>query len=87
MKFTTGLVVGVAIGWAIANRLREQADADEEQSGVLSAMARHPSARRFADRSGRVANIAGDRAAEAIRRARANLQRRLETNVDDLSMN
>jgi hypothetical protein len=87
MKFTTGLVVGVAIGWAVANRLRDQPEADEERSGMLSAMARHPSARRFADRGGRVANMAGDRAAEAIRRARANLQRRLETDVDDLSMN
>ena len=86
MRFTTGLVVGVAIGWAVANRLREQPDA-EDRSGVLSAMARHPSTRRLADRGGRVANMAGDRAAEAIRRARANIQRRLEADVDYLSMN
>jgi hypothetical protein len=51
---------------------------------MFGSMTRHPSAQRFGRR---VADLAGERGADAIRRARASVQRRLETNVDDLSMN
>lgn len=72
MRFTTGLAVGIALGWAIASRMQRQEvelEARREARGILGAMTRHPSTQRLG------------------RWARANLQRRLEPGVDDLSMN
>jgi len=72
MRFTTGLAVGIALGWAIASRMQRQEvelEARREAQGILGAMTRHPSAQRIG------------------RWARENLQRRLEPGVDDLSMN
>jgi hypothetical protein len=50
-------------------------------------MARHPSAQRLGKGGRRVIDIAGDRGVQAIRKARQNLQRRLDASADDLSMN
>ena len=83
MRFTTGVAVGIVIGWAIANRLREDEEHREARS-MLQAMTRHPSAQRLGRR---VVDLAGERSTDAIRRARANIQRRLEASADDLSMN
>jgi hypothetical protein len=47
-------------------------------------MTRHPSAQGFGRR---VVDLTGERGLDAIRRARANIQRRLEADVDDVSMN
>jgi hypothetical protein len=87
MRFTTGLAVGVALGWAAASRVQRhevEVEARREARGILGSMTRHPSTQRFGRR---VADLAGERGAEAIRRARASIQRRLEPDVDDLSMN
>jgi hypothetical protein len=87
MRFTTGVALGIAIGWIAASRVQRQEvelEARREAQGMFGSMTRHPSAQRFGRR---VADLAGERGAEALRRARANIQRRLETNVDDLSMN
>jgi len=87
MRFTTGLAIGLAIGWAVAGRMQRQEvelEVQREARGMFGSMTRHPSAQRFGRR---VADLAGERGADAIRRARASVQRRLETNVDDLSMN
>ena len=80
MRFKTGLVVGGVLGYLVA---REMARREEpvRSASVQDAMARHPSG--LATLAGR----AGTMGVEAIQRARASIQRRLEPNVDDLSMN
>jgi hypothetical protein len=87
MKFILALGAGVAIGFAAASRLYERQldETRRESSSIAAAMTRHPSSQRFAGR--RLFDVAGGRGAEAIRKARASIQRRLEANVDDLSMN
>jgi hypothetical protein len=87
MRFTTGLGIGFVIGWAVASRLQREEvelEARREAQGMFGAMTRHPSAQRFGRR---LSDLAGERGAEAIRRARQNILRRLDTDVDDLSMN
>jgi hypothetical protein len=86
MRFRTGLIVGAAVGYVIGSRMSQQPE-DEARGGVIAAMARHPSAQRLGKGGRRVIDIAGDRGAQAIRRARQNLQRRLDASADDLSMN
>jgi hypothetical protein len=49
-------------------------------------MARHPS-NRIAVHGRRIAEKAGWKSVEAIQRARANIQRRLDPDVDDISLN
>jgi hypothetical protein len=49
-------------------------------------MARHPS-NRIALQGRRIAERAGAKSAQAIQRARANIQKRLDPDVDDLSLN
>jgi hypothetical protein len=86
MKFRTGLVVGGVIGYLVAREVTRR-DAEEDRSpGVRAAMARHPS-NRIAIQGRRIAERAGARSAQAIQRARANIQRRLDPEVDDLSLN
>jgi hypothetical protein len=87
MKFRTGLVIGAIAGYAIASRRAHRSDEDDGRGSILAAMSRHPSAQRLSDRGRRVIDLAGGRGTEAIRRARASLQRRLEASSDDLSMN
>ncbi len=86
MKFKTGLVVGLAIGYLVGRRMGRE-EREEGSGGVLGAMARHPSAQRFADQGKRLAERAGFRGVGAIQRARESIQRRLEASADDLSMN
>jgi hypothetical protein len=50
-------------------------------------MARHPSTSRLAGQGRRLAERATWKSTEAIQRARANLQRRMEPDVDDLPLN
>jgi hypothetical protein len=83
MRFVTGVVVGAAIGWLAANRVRRDEEQREARS-IFASMSRHPSAQRL---SRRVSDIASTRGPDAIRRARASIQRRLEASPDDLSMN
>jgi uncharacterized protein YneF (UPF0154 family) len=89
VKFTVGLLTGVAIGFAVASKLfeREVVEARRERTTIASAMTRHPSSQRFSGSSRRIIDLAGERGAEAVRRARQNIQRRLEASTDDLSMN
>ncbi|HEX5949669.1 MAG TPA: hypothetical protein VFZ96_01605 [Actinomycetota bacterium] len=87
MRFVTGAVVGFALGWAAATWLREQdteLEVRREARGMAGSMARHPSAQGLRRR---VVDLTGDRGLEAIRRARASIQRRLEASVDDVSPN
>ena len=87
MRFRTGLVVGGVIGYLVAREVTNRRDGDEDRSpGVRAAMARHPS-NRIAVHGRRIAERAGARSAEAIQRARANIQKRLDADVDDLSLN
>ena len=86
MRFRTGLIVGAVIGYALGSRVSHEPE-DDSRSGVIAAMARHPSAQRLGKGSRRVIDIAGDRGAQAIRKARQTLQRRLDASADDLSMN
>jgi len=86
MRFRTGLVVGGVVGYLVAREVTRR-DSDEDRSpGVRAAMARHPS-NRIALQGRRIAERAGARSAEAIQRARANIQKRLDADVDDLSLN
>ncbi|GEM_PF-1514109 len=87
MRFVTGAAIGFALGWAVASRLRQQdseVEVRREAIGMAGSMARHPSAQGFRRR---VVDLTGERGLEAIRRARASIQRRLEANVDDVSLN
>ena len=87
MKFVTGAALGFALGWALASRMQAQdvqLQAQREARGMFGSMTRHPSAQRVRRR---VIDLTGERGLDAIRRARANIQRRLEADVDDLSMN
>ena len=54
--------------------------------GVRDAMARHPS-NRIAVQGRRIAEKASWKGVEAIQRARANIQRRMDPDVDDISLN
>jgi hypothetical protein len=80
MRFRTGLMIGAMVGYAVGARLTRRAELEEDVEtrgrGVLSAMARHPSAHRLSGRG-----------LEALRRARSSIQRRLEASADDVSMN
>jgi hypothetical protein len=82
MRFRTGLVVGVVAGYLAARELARR-EAEGRPIGVRAAMSRHPSTQRFAG----LAERAGSMGAGAIQRARATIQRRLEADADDLSMN
>ena len=87
MRFRTGLVVGGVIGYLVAREVTTRRDGDEDRSpGVRAAMARHPS-NRIATQGRRIAERAGARSAQAIQRARANIHKRLDPDVDDLSLN
>jgi hypothetical protein len=87
MRFRTGLVVGGVIGYLVAREVVTRRDGDEDRApGVRAAMARHPS-NRIATQGRRIAERAGARSAQAIQRARANIQKRLDPDVDDLSLN
>lgn len=86
MRFRTGIIVGAAIGYVIGSRMSHQ-PADDSRGSVIAAMARHPSTQRLGKGGRRVIDIAGDRGVQAIRKARQNLQRRLDASADDLSMN
>ena len=80
MRFRTGFVGGAMVGYVVGARVAGRAEQEEEAEargrGVLSAMARHPSAQRLSGRG-----------LEALRRARSSIQRRLEASADDVSMN
>ena len=86
MRFRTGLVVGGVIGYIVARELTRPDEDDIRPPGVRAAMARHPS-NRIAMHGRRIAEKAGSKSVEAIQRARANIQRRLDPDVDDLSLN
>ena len=87
MRFRTGLLIGGVIGFVVARRLADRDPQDARPAGIRRAMARHPSTTRLADRGRRLAERAGWKGAEAIQRARADMQRRMEPDVDDLSLN
>jgi hypothetical protein len=87
MRFRTGLVVGGVIGYLVAREVTTRRDGDEDRApGVRAAMARHPS-NRIALQGRKIAERAGARSAQAIQRARANIQKRMDPDVDDLSLN
>jgi hypothetical protein len=86
MRFRTGLVVGGVIGYLVAREITKQDPEDERPPGVRDAMARHPS-NRIAVHGRRIAEKAGWKGVEAIQRARANIQRRMDPDVDDISLN
>ena len=86
MKFRWGLIIGIAIGWAIATRVRRSV-VDEEVRSRLSSMANHPATQRIAGQGRKFIEKAGFRGTGAIQRARQTIQRRLEADADDFSMN
>ena len=86
MRFRTGLVVGGVIGYLVARELTKPDADDERPPGVRDAMARHPS-NRIAVQGRRIAEKASWKGVEAIQRARANIQRRMDPDVDDISLN
>lgn len=86
MRFRTGLVIGGVIGYLLARELSRRDPDEDRPPGVRQAMARHPS-NRLAQHGRRLAERASWKSVEAIQRARAGIQRRLEPDVDDLSMN
>jgi hypothetical protein len=87
VRFRTGLVIGGVIGFVVARRLGDRDLEDVRPAGIRQAMARHPSTTRLADQGRRLAERATWKSAEAIQRARANLQRRMEPDVNDLPLN
>jgi hypothetical protein len=86
MRFRTGLVVGGVIGYLVAREVTRRDGDDDRDPGVRAAMARHPS-NRIAVQGRRIAERAGTRSFQAIQRARANIQRRMDPDVEDLSLN
>ena len=86
MRFRTGLVIGGVVGYLVGRELSRRDQDEDRPPGVRQAMARHPS-NRIAYHGRRIAERAGWKSVEAIQRARAGIQRRLEPDVDDLSMN
>jgi len=82
MRFRIGLIVGLVVGYLVGRALARR-EAEGRPMGVRAAMSRHPSAQRLSG----LAGLAGARGMEALQRARATIQRRLEASVDDLSMN
>jgi hypothetical protein len=87
MRFRTGLIVGGVVGYLVGSRLARRGPEDERPPGIRQAMRRHPSTNRIADQGRRLAERATWKGSEAIQRARANIQRRLEPDIDDLSLN
>lgn len=85
MRFKAGLIMGAVIGYLVARELNRRSE-DGRSFGIRAAMERHPS-NRIAARGRRLAERAGSKSVEAIQRARANIQRRLDPDVDDLSLN
>ena len=79
-------MVGGVIGYLVAREITKQDPEDERPPGVRDAMARHPS-NRIAVHGRRIAGKAGWKGVEAIQRARANIQRRMDPDVDDISLN
>ena len=86
MRFRTGLVVGGVVGYLLGREFSKRDQDEDRPPGVRQAMARHPS-NRLAQHGRRLAERASWKSVEAIQRARAGIQRRLEPDVDDLSMN
>ena len=86
MRVRTGLVIGGVVGYLLGRELSRRDPDLDRPPGVRQAMARHPS-NRLAQQGRRLAERAGSKSVEAIQRARAGIQRRLEPDVDDLSMN
>ena len=86
MRFRTGLVIGGVVGYLLAREVYRRDLEQDRPPGVRQAMARHPS-NRLAQQGRRLAERASWKSVEAIQRARAGIQRRLEPDVDDLSMN
>ena len=86
MRFRTGLVVGGVVGYLVGRELAKRDPEDERPLGVRQAMARHPS-NRITERGRRLAERAGLRSVNAIQRARANIQRRVDPDLGDLSLN
>ena len=79
-------MVGGVIGYLVAREITKKDPEDERPPGVRDAMARHPS-NRIAVHGRRIAGKAGWKGVEAIQRARANIQRRMDPDVDDISLN
>ena len=79
-------MVGGVIGYLVAREITKQDPEDERPPGVRDAMARHPS-NRIAVHGRRIAEKAGSKGVEAIQRARANIQRRMDPDVNDISLN
>jgi hypothetical protein len=86
MRFRTGLAIGGVVGYLLGRELSKRVPDEDRPPGVRQAMARHPS-NRLAQHGRRLAERASWKSVEAIQRARAGIQRRLEPDVDDLSMN
>jgi hypothetical protein len=86
MRFRTGLFLGGVIGYLVGRELARRDTLTERPPDVLRSMARHPS-NRFTLHGRRFAERAGWRGVEALQRARANIQRRLDPDVSDLSPN
>ena len=79
-------MVGGVIGYLVAREVIRRDVDDDRAPGVRAAMARHPS-NRIAVQGRRIAERAGAKSAHAIQRARANIHKRLDPDVDDLSLN
>ena len=79
-------MVGGVIGYLVAREVTRRDGDDDRDPGVRAAMARHPS-NRIAVQGRRIAERAGTRSFQAIQRARANIQRRMDPDVEDLSLN
>ena len=77
-----GIVVGVVIGYALANR-RELGTSEDDVSGVFDSVTRSPSAQRLQGVGGKIVDLASGRGADVIRRARAEMQHRLAAGSSD----
>jgi hypothetical protein len=84
MRFRTGFVVGGIVGYLAGKEMakRTMTPSDQRSPVVRAAMDRHPSTR-FQGLTDRASAVG----LEAVRRARATIQKRLVADVDDLSMN
>ncbi len=82
-KILLGLAIGVAIGYAMANR-RNLGASDDDVSGVYDSVTRHPSTERLSGSAGRIVDLANERGARVVQQARRGIQRRLTAGSSDL---
>ena len=81
-KLLFGILLGVVIGYVLANR-RQRGASDDDVAGVFDPVTRSGPAQRLRGIGDRIVDLAGTRGADVVRRARDEMQRRLAAGSSD----